>query len=67
MKFTGGYTYRFLKSDGSSDDYVFAGSNGADTLWRLKDKTLRTGSEAFRDTVEITEIARPDRASNEAR
>ena len=62
MKFTGGYTYRFHKINGISVDYVFAGSNGADTLWRVADNTLRTGSDAFRDVVEITEIDRPPRA-----
>lgn len=67
MKFIGGYTYRFIKAGGASEDYVFAGDNGSDTLWRTTDNKFESSCNVFNGVVEIKEIARPDRASNELR
>jgi hypothetical protein len=58
--FVGGYKYRFIKSSGVHFDYVQAGGNGADTLWRDDAGNLQNGSDVLRDVVEIREIWRPD-------
>lgn len=67
ITFTGGYTYRFTYQDGSHKDYVQAGGNGNDTVWRDTNGNLDTGSNIFRNVVAIEEIARPPQAINERR
>lgn len=65
MRFTGGYTYRFFKSNGASADYMFAGDDELDTRWRGEDNSLLAGRDVFTNVVGVEEICRPDRASNE--
>lgn len=38
---------------------------GGDPLWRAPDNTHVLGRDVFEGVVEITEVARPARASNE--
>ncbi|MNL94782.1 hypothetical protein D3C81_45740 [compost metagenome] len=69
MQFVGGFKYRFLKADGSHVDAFQAGAtrDGADTVWRLDNDTLQTGSIIFTNVVNVEEIERPPRAINEMR
>ncbi|MEC4722795.1 hypothetical protein RY831_26910 [Noviherbaspirillum sp. CPCC 100848] len=67
ITFVGGYTYRFTYQDGSHKDYMQAGGDGNDTLWRDSGGVVHRGAHVFQNVVAIHEVARPPQAINERR